>query len=843
MLSVHVAGVDLQNLNFHVRDEVPATPFETTLTLANAQINDVSTRRDETGSGTLAIEFEEQASLDWQLDNQFSPPVFSGQLALTNFGLPTVGRYLQDTLPFSIDSGSLNASLAYRLDLSGESLELSLDEVELAVSDLAATQDGRQQPFISAALLSAGAGRVQVPENQVDIEELNLQHVELALTREAGGQTNIEQILAALMPSEVPDPSSQAEDQDPGDTDWFFSLQRLALEGNRVTLEDSSLTTAANLGVGIDLEIVDLDNQPDSLFPISAELTMDSGGELQLSGELGAIPAPRATIDASLTELDLSILQPYVSEYALVQVESALLDAQSELTLEDAGTFVYRGDVQLRDLSVADQRLEENLLGLEALTVDGIDFSSADNSLDVSEVVFDQLYARVHIDESGGTNVGQLVRQQVVADAEADVSEPGDTPAAAASSPVAVTVGRVRVVNAASNFTDLNLPIPFNANIRELSGSVEGFSAPSAQPLVLALEGSVDEFGLVQLDSSLDPFNITAQSQIDLEFRNLQVPPLTPYTIRFAGREIAEGTMDVDLSYRVDEGQLAASNQVVLNDLQLGERVEYPGAMELPLDLAMALLKDGRGVIDLEVPVSGDVNSPDFDLGPAIRRAITNVLTNIVAAPFRLLGALIGGEDDDISVIRFQAARSDLAPPERQVLQRLQEALAQRPELILEIPPLQSEADRVALQSSVVAERIEARLALLEADDRSLTERRLTVVETLYSEASLVPDTVEVRQQNNIETSVPNPLTGEPLVTTQLDVQAYFEDLRGRLVANEPVSDGQLSDLAIARATVVSEYLVTQDGLDAARVVIVEPQTVAPDEDGWLPMEFGLSSR
>jgi hypothetical protein len=417
-----------------------------------------------------------------------------------------------------------------------------------------------------------------------------------------------------------------------------------------------------------------------------------------------------------------------------------------------------------------------------------------------------------------------------------------DTAAVTAALPVTLTIGRIQVANGASHFTDLNLPIPFAADIRELAGTAEGFSAPSSQPIEFILEGNVDEYGLVQLDSSFNPFAITEQSRIELQFRNLDLPPLTPYVIKFAGREIASGNMDVDLSYLMEAGQLTANNQVVLRDLSLGARVEHPDAMDLPLDLAMALLKDSRGVIDLEVPVSGDVNSPEFNLGPAIRRALTNVLTNLVTAPFRLLGSLVGGQEDDISNIKFQAGRAALAPPERQVLDQLRQALAQRPELVLELPLLAGEADRQALQESLMIEKVNARIEELPDQESSLTDRRLAALEALYLEAGLTPSPAELQAANYIETTVTNPLTGEPLSSRQPDVQAYVEDLRNRLTAAESVSDQQLEALAEARVTAIRDFLLAGGELDPAQLGTGESQAGEPDEDGWLVLEFGLQA-
>ena len=841
LIPIVAEAINLANLNFHVLDEVPATPFETSLRLAEVDIGNLSTLPESRGPKSLVLEFEGGARLTVSGDHSLNPPELVGSLELESFPLETVSRYLQDTLPLRVDNGRLRASVQYDVRLLDQGPSLALSQIQVAIEELSATQDQVDQPFLTAARLQASNGTLSYPENQFELETLQLDQIQLSATREAGEPTNLEQLIAAFSDTGAADPATVPVEPEQAGTPWNVTLQRLALTDNRITFSDRNPEIPADLGIDLNIEITDIDNQPDSSFPLTLNLALDSGGQLQVDGEISVLPDPAVATEVALSGLDLTVLQPYVNEFAFIDLESGQLALQAELITNATEPFAYAGNLRLLDLSLADQQQSENLFSMGALTIDGIAISLAESSVDVSEILFDSLFARVVVNEDGTTNIGRSIKPTAPG---SDRAPPSTTDAESdAGLPFAITVGRIQVENGASDFTDLNLPITFDANIKELAGTVEGFAAPSAQPLELSLEGTVDEFGLVQLDSAFDPFDILSQSRVDLQFRNLEMPAMTPYTIKFAGREIANGSMDVNLSYNIEASQLAANNQVVLRDLQLGERVEYPDAMDLPLDMATALLKDVNGVIDLEVPVTGDVNDPDFNLGPAIRRAITNVLVNLVTAPFRLLGSLIGGDAADIDSIRFQPGRTEVSPPEQQVLQQLFEALSQRPQLILEIPLIASEADRLALQTSVVTERINSRIELLSEDAGSLTERRLTVLEALYTESGLNPSLDDLKLTNTVETSTPNPLTGEPLISQELDIQAYVDDVRNRLIADEPISEQQLASLADSRLTAVQEYLATLGALSESQVRAGESQNPELDDDGWLEMEFGLSSR
>ena len=187
----------------------------------------------------------------------------------------------------------------------------------------------------------------------------------------------------------------------------------------------------------------------------------------------------------------------------------------------------------------------------------------------------------------------------------------------------------------------------------------------------------------------LDPIRHT---DVTVEFRNLLMPKLSPYTVQFAGREIDQGKLDLGLVYAIDEGKLHGENDVVLSDLVLGEKVDHPDAASLPLGLAVSLLKDADGVIKIDLPVEGDINDPEFKIGGVVWQAITGLITKIVSAPFRFLGNLIGVDSEDFGQFEFLAGRADLTPPELEKIVQMEKALQQRPELTIEISGV---ADRV----------------------------------------------------------------------------------------------------------------------------------------------------
>lgn len=847
LIPLEILSLSLANISTHILDEIPATPFATTLSLAQAQIDNFSTLPDSSGNSALSILFEEDARLTWSGGFTVNPLDFNGQIALDNFSLLPVSRYLQDTLPFRFDTGHINLSFDYDIDLSQQEPSIRVAEIQFSVNELAATQLGETVPFIELRSLALNDGQVSTPENRAEFSSLSFQEISIHAERSESGVMNFQQMVDELISENGSDSAAPAVTAtDPGNP-WFLSLASLSIENNRIGFTDNALEIPFATSITLNATASEIDNRADTRFPVATSLSIDSGGEIEFAGQLQALPSLELESTLNLSDIAISAMQPYLHEFAFLELESGRLDLDAALAVDSNEPFSFRGGVALRDVEIADQQLSETLFSMTSFGIDALNLSIAKNELDISEVALENFFARVLINEDGSSNIGRSMRQsEDTIEADAAASD-----RASEAPGLAITVGRLSLENASANFTDRNLPLPFDANIQNLAGTVQGFANNSSQATDINLEGQVDEFGLVQIVSSLNPFDFTQQSQIDMNFSNIDMPSMTPYVIKFAGREIAEGKVDVGLSYQLLEGELTANNQLILSALELGERVEQADAMDLPLDLAIALLKDGNGVIDLEVPITGNMNDPEFDFGPAIRRAISNILTNIVAAPFRLLGNLVGGGSDQGSLeqIRFLPGRADIAAPEQERVLQLGEALQQRPQLLLEIPAVTSQADTPVLQAQRVDDKIEALLepqpnAEAEANE-SLTVRRLAAVESLYTLSGQPATLDEIRLLNTPAPELVSDAAAAapPAIPAQLDTLAYIADLRERLIRAEVVAVAELDALGEARRDAVVEFMTGRGGISADRLLEVDAVVSDPDDEGWLELPFGLTAQ
>ena len=571
-----------------------------------------------------------------------------------------------------------------------------------------------------AALVNAN---LKLAEQQLDVDAVELQGVRTELRLDKQKQINWAGILRKAPGAAAPAAPAARPAAASGQA-FALSLARFVIDGVDVGIVDESPAKPVQLNLTqgrVALRDLSLDlNKP---VPLEAGFALKQGGRFSASGSVTPGKS-QGKLDLKLAGLSLKPFAPYVNQIARLDLQSGAASTRGKLAFAPgkAGTRVdFDGGFAVDDLAITEEDTGEAFLGWKKLSSDSLDLALSPNRLRMTELLAENAFGKVIIFEDRSINLKRILRSSEPAGATAAPAQPGAAkpeaarPEAArlpASHPAAepafpVAIERVRIVGANAEFADLSLTPQFGTRMHGLSGVVTGLSTDTKTTAQVELDGKVDDYGSARVRGTLQPFQATEFTDLTLAFRNLEMANLTPYSGKFAGRRIDSGTLSVDLEYKIKQRQLAGENKFIVNKLKLGERVDSPDAMNLPLDLAIALLEDSNGVIDLDLPVSGSLDDPQFSYGKIIWKAIVNVLTKLVTAPFRALGKLLGGDAEKFEAVVFDPGSSALLPPEQGKLKTLSEALAKRPVLTLTITPgFDPEADTRALQ--VQAIRLEA---------------------------------------------------------------------------------------------------------------------------------------
>lgn len=800
-----------------------------------------STQADAAADTSLTLALEQDAALQLIGNLALAPLRLEGQLQLDNFALTSAYRYFAEQLPAEVTAGRFSAEMAYLLSANDQQVALDLTDIALQLNAFT-LQDNSEATLVEGGQLSLTNGRFRYPQMQAEAEQIAINDYRLKAALDKQGKLNWVQLFADTALSN--DSSDEATE-----SALALEVSEILVYNSSVVLEDNMPADPVYWEVSVDAGLRGFVLNSEARQPVRAELSFASGGAIDMAGELGLQPDFAFNGNVDVAGFDLRPLQGYLSPYAAIAVNQGKFNASADITINPQQRFAFKGAIELTELELEDQLMQARLLALDLLSVNEIDLSMSDKSLSISELVFDALYSRVVIDEQGDTNIAAVFEQASAPAAQKetdtaveenidDTIEPGSR----ADPEWQIAVDKIQINNASSQFTDRNLPIIFEANMQELNGQISSFSTASAQVTSLSLEGRVDEFGLVEIEVELHPSDFTKATQIHLAFSNLDLPAISPYTVKFAGREIAEGKADLDLRYEINQKALQGTNKIILSEIRLGAKVDSPAALDLPLDLAIALLKDSDGRIDLEIPLSGDLANPEFDIGPIIRQAISNMLGNIVSAPFRFLANLIGGESAELGAVSFRAGRSDLTPPEQEKLLKLGIALSERQALILSVPaPFVADVDSAMLQQRRVEQRLEEHLNTTESS-QSDSARRLQLLENFYIAAELTPELAVLRQQfqqQEQEQEQSDSDMVQPEATSALDEIAYSAAIKDRLIAAETITETQLTTLALDRQKAIIDFVADNAALASERFDKQLPQ-VAKSESGRVVTVFDV---
>jgi hypothetical protein len=798
---------------FTFSDRAGAKPAIASLRPLAIDLRDLSTLPDRSGPYNVTARLPGGGSLAWRGEVSLQPIFSRGEISLRGAKLAPAWRFFQDELNLAEPAGEADLDFRYRAGYAKGTPDLAVEDLRLTLSGIALTEQGAGEPLINLETVSLEGGRFELSSRDISARRAALKGGVVKVAREADGSVPLLELLKQAerrRGTKAPEPKARS-----AGAPWRFALDAFDVEGLKIALADRAFAQPVAYDIDLALALRDLRTYDRTSVKIEATLRISQGGSLRVSGEASAA-GDRASARARLERLSLKPLQPAVASRTALTLDSgsvsATLQAQYRATRKGA-ELRAGGTASVDDLLLLEAG--ERFLEWKSVTAKGITFSLAPDRLSIGEIDVDGLGAKVIIAKDRGVNLVRAFSPPDARDGAKATEEPAPQPAqpatGATEAPFPVSVERVRVENSAVDFTDLSLVLPFAAKIQDFQGNVSGLSSDRASRAVAKLEGRVDEFGLARVDGNLATFDPKSFLDMRVAFRNVEMSPLSAYSVTFAGRQIASGRLALDLQYKIDNGALVGDNKVELDKFTLGERLDAPGALSLPLDLAVALLTDAEGKIALAVPVKGKVDDPQFSYGHLIWQAIATVITNIATAPFR---ALFGGGGENVENIVFDAGRARLLPPEREKLKRVAEALGKRPKLKLVVDGQYDDADRAALRQREVATAISARLDRAPEGDEPQPVNARDAKTQRALEALFVESASEQRLDAfvaEIEKSRGKPVQRvSPVLAFAGRASAdgaFYDALLNRLNETAPLPGDALGKLASARALAVTEHL------------------------------------
>ncbi|EOU2462336.1 DUF748 domain-containing protein [Vibrio navarrensis] len=827
------AQLNYQGLNLHLQQ------FDTqAMHLVPADNSSKSTKQTQANQYAFAIQGADKSELQLSGQFQLQPLLVDGTVKLQGLTLPPFWPFAKDQMDAAVTDGVVNFSAHYLAQQAGGDFQFAVSDGQFQLSDL--TVSAEQQAKITLPRLAVQDIRLSSQTKDIDIAAIELQGLWVDAEFSEQG-LDLQRLFRLKNQPAAKVEATAVEDNSDADSAWLVRLEQFSLSETDLNLKEQAQSSGVFWRV-YPLSLV--------VGPVSSDLSaaVDYELSLGLSSSTAAPPqtargevTTRGSLDAkalsvqgemAIEGLDLTQLQPYLTPYVNIDFSQGKLSSQGRYQADANGQASYQGTLSIDQLLLKDGMHHQPLVKWQKMAIDSLHFDAQKHALDIQTIHFNAPYAKVMIAQDKQTNISHLLVQQSDTQEGTAMSVQSDE-ASAASKPLAIDIQAITITNGAAYFADESLTPNFASGIEALQGSVRHLSSTPGTKAQVDISGKIDRYAPVTLKGEINPLIEKPYLDLDLLFKSVELTSVNPYSGTYAGYYIDKGQLTLALNYQLQEDQLLGNNHLVIDQLQLGKPSESDLATSLPISLAIALLQDKDGVIDLGLQVSGDVNDPDFSVGGIILQAISNVIVKAVSAPFSLLADLVGA-DEELNLIAFDFGSSTLNAKEQERLSTLAQALSSRPKLKISV----AASVALAQDSKALAEQRLQQMLLqksgLETLPSDFSASRLSESKLLSQAAMALAETqlsLDIDQERSKVTAQLAEKAGEEEVLAEQVETTLMIGLYNQLLNSIEISKNQLSNLAEARAKAVKAFLVDEAQLAPERVFLLDSKTQLRSEE------------
>ena len=853
--------------------------FSARLEPINFELREFTTGVDG-GKFTFTGASKQGERIEWHGHLSVDPIASDGEFQVNGLLARTLWEYLQDQLNFVVDSGKIDVAATYKFVLKDPASTagdpfVQVNVAKLALSDLGvrprvAAGAAEAAPWVTVPSLEVTGTTVDLSKHQAHVDRVALTGLKLVTWLGSDGLVNLMQLAASphggaaggvpaaggapAAPAPKLTATSNATPAKP--VVWTYDLGEFDLREANVSAEDRTMRPAVAVVLApISLTVKGLSQDLTKPLDVNLDLRIDEQGSLVANGKVTPQPA-FADLSAKLDGIDLTLVQPYIAQHTAMTLLSGRLAGDAKIHYgkqKNLPGMSLAGNITVQKLHTVDNALRDDFVNWDRLDIQGLNYTQGPDRLDIDKIIARKLYARVIIEADETINAKRVLmlpgadvapsKAAAAAQAPKVAKTRGKSPAvvaSAASPPAApgmpISIKRVEIKDSQANFADFSVQPNFATGIQKLNGSVVGLSSKPSTRAKVDLHGSIDAFSPVDITGEVNALG-PLYTDLKLNFRNISLPVFNPYSGKFAGYNISKGKLTTELTYKIDGRKLDAHHHIVIEQLEFGAKTASKDAVSLPVKLAVSLLKDRNGVIDLDLPVAGTLDDPKFKLGAVIWQVFVHILEKAVTAPFALLGSLFGG-GPDIQFVEFKPGASDLDPTATDKAKTIAKALVERPQLKLEVPiGVVPEVDGPAL----VAAQFDAEMTAEQSAKRSSKKKADGAQPVPYAEldpAAQVDLLSAVYARDfGAAPAFPDEVSSIKSKPDLAAAKAAF--LSNAIKAHIVVGEVQFQQLGQQRATALQKALLTDTQLEPERVFLVSNDK-AVAKDGVVRLEMSL---
>ncbi|TKB73315.1 MAG: DUF748 domain-containing protein [Nitrospira sp.] len=803
------------------RDESKPKPYSLDIVPIHIVLKNFHTKPGGDNSYAFTAELGKGETLSWAGTVSLEPIHSSGKFSLSGVKLAGLWQYLHDRFRFDITDGTVAADARYELDASATPMKMQVLQANVRIEKLAVREDGSLDPEITIPVLSVGGVDVDLATHEVTVGNIVVERASFTAWLNPDGTLNYQQMFAPVDPAQSPSAASSSSPKPKDEKPWAVWLKEITLQDDSIDFDDRTLPTPAHVEVrALTVKTHDVRVPITKALPIEVGMQLNGTGTIRVNGSV--LPNPfQADVTLALKDIAIRPFQPYFEKFARIDIQFGTinLDGSMHLATEHPSgpLMTYEGSLGVEGLSVADRDQGYEVASLQALSLNGIRVTVDPTTVSIKEVGIQQPMAHLVVQPDGGLNLGKLAAESP---SSASADEKAVKPQKAKNPPIPVTVGVVKLAKAAVTFRDESVQPPVQTGLSNFTGTIKGLSSKQLARADVDLAGRVGQAAPLKIVGTINPLSEDAFTDLAITLGGMDLTAESPYSGKYVGYGLSKGKLSLDLRYKISKKQLEAENKVLVDQLTFGEKVDSPDATSLPVKLAVALLKDRKGRIDIDLPIRGDLKDPDFKYGRVVISTLLNLLTKIVASPFTLMGKLIpgGGAEEDLQFIEFPSGSATVADEELKKFETLVKGLEERPGLRLEIT---GTADPVRDRKVLGLQKLKAQL-LAKWQQGKMVSKEIDL--PMVEEERAIK---ELFDQQRSQQPVATPAEGAQVVSKPPTI----EDMRQQLVAAIPVPDSDLRLLAQQRAEQMRGQLAGDGKLADERVFLTEVDLTASDHE------------
>ncbi|KVS77934.1 DUF748 domain-containing protein [Burkholderia cepacia] len=867
-LTIRHFAIDGGTVN--VDDRVPATPTALSLTKLAATLDGFSMQGKTPAKYTLSTSLSRGGDVTAEGTFNLAEKQADSKLTVAALALPALQPYLGEATRARVLDGTLGATVNAKADWGKTPLAAQVADSTVSLKSLKIATPDAKAPAIVLPDASAKIAKVDVAARTAEIASVDASGLALDVQRLKDGRID----LAALAePAQASVPKrTVARKAEAAAPSWHYRIDALNVKDSSANFTDLSTPRPVKLAIKpLELSVQKISDDMSKPLPVQLKATLNRKGSLNVTGDVTAQPL-KLGLKINGNRLDAAAFEPYFGSALNATIASALLNAQGNLTfaqVKDASRATYRGDVALVDVRMLDKATSDPFAGWRSLALTNLkaNYDEKGTDVDAARVAFSNFYGRVLLDAQGRLNLKDVVAketgpaQSLTRDAskgEPVPLSPGVTPPAAAQAasaaaaqqasapaaasatvvvkaaqppqnPVRMHFGELLLQNGRVTYTDNFIKPNYTANLVAIKGTVGAFGTDSTTSAPVDVAANLAGNGPISIKGSVNPLIEKPALDLTATAHDIELTNLTPYSAKYAGYPITKGKLNVDLHYELANDQLKANNHIFIDQLTFGDHVENDTATRLPVKLAISLLKNTRGQIDVNLPVSGSLSNPEFSVGGLIWRAVLNLIAKAVTSPFSLLAHAFGGGGEDLGYVEFAPGSYRLDDAQQKKLDTVVKMLTEKPSIRLDLIGRVDPAKDTSGLGDAYVERLvrQQKLKDVIGQGESIDPMSVKVEPAEYSKYL-------TRAYKAADFKKPRNLIG--LQKTLPDA-----DMKKALAEHAPADDNALRALAQQRAQAVRQYL---DGkIDSSRVFVVAPKLDAKgidDKGATTRVDFGL---